>query len=77
MGFEPQIRRIVEQEGMPHGEARQTMMFSATFPQNIQRLAGDFMRDYIFLTVGRVGKCYNDVFNEVRRPFILHTVLII
>jgi ATP-dependent RNA helicase DDX3X len=56
MGFEPQIRRIVEQEGMPHGEERQTMMFSATFPQNIQRLAGDFMRDYIFLTVGRVGE---------------------
>ena len=25
MGFEPQIRRIVEQEGMPHG--RQTFMF--------------------------------------------------
>jgi ATP-dependent RNA helicase DDX3X len=56
MGFEPQIRRIVEQEGMPHGEERQTMMFSATFPTNIQRLAGDFMRDYIFLTVGRVGE---------------------
>ena len=34
--FEPQIRRIVEQEGMPR-EERQTMMFSATFPSNIQR----------------------------------------
>eukprot|EP00804_Cyclotella_cryptica_P003590 CCRYP_002197-RE/>CCRYP_002197-RE protein AED:0.43 eAED:0.43 QI:228/0.66/0.25/1/1/1/4/0/359 len=56
MGFEPQIRRIVEQENMPHGDDRQTMMFSATFPANIQRLAGDFMRDYIFLTVGRVGE---------------------
>nr|GMD34339.1 DEAD-box ATP-dependent RNA helicase 37-like [Ipomoea batatas]GMD35998.1 DEAD-box ATP-dependent RNA helicase 37-like [Ipomoea batatas] len=36
MGFEPQIRRIVEQMDMPpHGE-RQTMLFSATFPREIQ-----------------------------------------
>ena len=36
MGFEPQIRRIVQEEGMPQGEGptgRQTFMFSATFPK--------------------------------------------
>mmetsp|Transcript_589 Transcript_589/g.1395 ORF Transcript_589/g.1395 Transcript_589/m.1395 type:complete len:653 (+) Transcript_589:85-2043(+) len=65
MGFEPQIRRIVEQEGMPFGDDRQTMMFSATFPANIQRLAGDFMRDYVFLTVGRVGSASKDVTQTV------------
>jgi len=32
MGFEPQIRRIVEQADMPPKERRQTMLFSATFP---------------------------------------------
>ncbi|KAH8070715.1 helicase [Aureococcus anophagefferens] len=32
MGFEPQIRRIVCQEDMPQTGARQTFMFSATFP---------------------------------------------
>jgi len=53
MGFEPQIRRIVEQEDMSRD--RQTLMFSATFPPPIQRLAGDFLTDYIFVTVGRVG----------------------
>lgn len=36
MGFEPQIRRIVEQDTMPSKGARQTMMFSATFPKEIQ-----------------------------------------
>lgn len=36
MGFEPQIRRIVEQDTMPPKGARQTMMFSATFPKEIQ-----------------------------------------
>jgi ATP-dependent RNA helicase DDX3X len=36
MGFEPQIRRIVEGEDMPRVEDRQTLMFSATFPRDIQ-----------------------------------------
>ncbi|KAJ9526153.1 hypothetical protein QJQ45_009620 [Haematococcus lacustris] len=55
MGFEPQIRKIVEQEDMPRTGQRQTLMFSATFPKEIQRLAGDFLSNYVFLTVGRVG----------------------
>ena len=36
MGFEPQIRRIVEQMDMPPRGVRQTMLFSATFPKEIQ-----------------------------------------
>ncbi|BBN01515.1 ATP-dependent RNA helicase DDX3X [Marchantia polymorpha subsp. ruderalis] len=55
MGFEPQIRRIVEQMDMPTAGQRQTMLFSATFPREIQRLAADFLSNYIFLAVGRVG----------------------
>jgi ATP-dependent RNA helicase DDX3X len=50
---------------MPQGSARQTMMFSATFPQNIQRLASDFLQDYVFLTVGRVGSASSDVTQTV------------
>ncbi|XP_072957281.1 DEAD-box ATP-dependent RNA helicase 37-like [Typha angustifolia] len=55
MGFEPQIRKIVEQMDMPPRGGRQTMLFSATFPKEIQRLASDFLANYIFLAVGRVG----------------------
>ena len=55
MGFEPQIRRIVEEENMPRVGVRQTLLFSATFPKEIQRLASDFLNDYVFLAVGRVG----------------------
>ncbi len=55
MGFEPQIRRIVEGENMPPVGHRQTLLFSATFPKEIQRLASDFLSDYVFLAVGRVG----------------------
>ena len=50
---------------MLQGEDRHTMLFSATFPQNIQRLASDFLRDYIFLTVGRVGSASKDVAQTV------------
>ncbi|KAK9273856.1 hypothetical protein L1049_018668 [Liquidambar formosana] len=55
MGFEPQIRKIVQQMDMPPPGVRQTMLFSATFPKEIQRLATDFLSNYIFLAVGRVG----------------------
>ncbi|RKO85199.1 P-loop containing nucleoside triphosphate hydrolase protein, partial [Blyttiomyces helicus] len=65
MGFEPQIRRIVEEEDMTPGTARQTLMFSATFPRNIQMLARDFLQDYIFLAVGRVGSTSENITQRV------------
>merc|ERR1712137_453101 len=67
MGFEPQIRHIVEQEDMPHGSERQTLMFSATFPREIQQLASDFLQDYIFLQVGRVGSATESIDQRVIR----------
>ncbi|XP_037944563.1 ATP-dependent RNA helicase bel [Teleopsis dalmanni] len=61
MGFEPQIRRIVEQLNMPPTGQRQTLMFSATFPKQIQELASDFLSNYIFLAVGRVGSTSENI----------------
>ncbi len=55
MGFEPQIRQIVQSFSLPGKGIRQTLMFSATFPKEIQQLASDFLEDYLFLAVGRVG----------------------
>ncbi|CAL5410948.1 unnamed protein product [Camellia sinensis] len=65
MGFQPQIRRFVEQMEMPPPGARQTMLFSATFPTEIQRLASDFMSNYIFLAVGRVGSSTDLIIQKV------------
>lgn len=65
MGFEPQIRNIVEGCDMPSVENRQTLMFSATFPVNIQHLARDFLSDYIFLSVGRVGSTSENITQRV------------
>jgi ATP-dependent RNA helicase DDX3X len=65
MGFEPQIRRIVEGEDMPRVEDRQTLMFSATFPRDIQMLARDFLKDYVFLSVGRVGSTSENITQKI------------
>ena len=65
MGFEPQIRRIVQGEDMPPVEHRQTLMFSATFPRDIQMLARDFMKDYVFLSVGRVGSTSENITQRI------------
>ncbi|KAG7268937.1 hypothetical protein CRUP_002933 [Coryphaenoides rupestris] len=62
MGFEPDMRKLVASPGMPSKEDRQTLMFSATYPEDIQRLAADFLRkDYLFLAVGVVGGACSDV----------------
>lgn len=39
MGFEPDMRRLVGSLGMPSKENRQTLMFSATYPDDIQQSA--------------------------------------
>jgi len=65
MGFEPQIRNIVDgADLMPAGE-RNTLMYSATFPTDIQQLAQDFLQDYIFLAVGRVGSTSDFITQKV------------
>ncbi|PWN47591.1 RNA helicase [Violaceomyces palustris] len=48
MGFEPQIRKIVSQIRPD----RQTLMFSATWPKEVQRLASDFLQDFIQVNIG-------------------------
>jgi ATP-dependent RNA helicase DDX3X len=69
MGFEPQIRRIVEEDVMPPAGTRVTLMFSATFPREIQMLARDFLHDYIFLAVGRVGATSENITQTVYTAF--------
>jgi ATP-dependent RNA helicase DDX3X len=64
MGFEPQIRKIVEQSGMP--QDRQSTMFSATFAREVQHLARDFLYDYVYLTVGRVGATASQITQQLR-----------
>lgn len=64
MGFEPQIYEIVVKYNMP--KDRLTFMFSATFPKEIQKLASEFLYNYIFLTVGRVGNSSADIVQNIK-----------
>ncbi|XP_040041746.1 putative ATP-dependent RNA helicase DDX17 [Gasterosteus aculeatus] len=48
MGFEPQIRKIVEQIRPD----RQTLMWSATWPKDVRKLAEDFLKDHVQINVG-------------------------
>lgn len=66
MGFEKQIRDIVEGHGMPSKENRQTMMFSATFPEECQKMAQDFLYDYIWIGVGVVGGAVSTVTQSLK-----------
>lgn len=48
MGFEPQIRKIIEQIRPD----RQTVMWSATWPKEVKKLAEDYLGDYTQINVG-------------------------
>ncbi|RXG53327.1 putative ATP-dependent RNA helicase DDX5 [Armadillidium vulgare] len=62
MGFEPQIRKIVDQIRPD----RQTLMWSATWPKEVQTLANDFLTDFTQLNVGSTDLFANpDVIQEV------------
>ncbi|CAG8618920.1 13160_t:CDS:10 [Acaulospora morrowiae] len=66
MGFEDEVRSIVQKSDLIDDGTRQTLMFSATFPRRIQDLARDFLaKGYIFLTVGRVGGTTSDITQKI------------
>ena len=64
MGFEPQVRSICSQIRPD----RQTLMFSATWPKEIQALASQFQRDFIRLHVGSTELLAN---TDVTQSFLL------
>ncbi|KAM4707171.1 putative ATP-dependent RNA helicase DDX4 [Discoglossus pictus] len=62
MGFMPDMEKLISSPGMPQKEQRQTLMFSATYPEEIQRLAAKFLKpSYLFVAVGQVGGACSDV----------------
>lgn len=48
MGFEPQIRSVIDNVPKDH----QTLMWSATWPEEVRDLANDFLNDPIHVSVG-------------------------
>lgn len=65
MGFKDDIQNIMKNPTMVDRSKRQTLMFSATFPDDIQRLAGTYLNEYIFVTIGIIGGACSDVQQNV------------
>jgi len=61
MGFEPQIRKIIEQIRPD----RQVVMWSATWPKEVQALAGDFLNDYIQINIGSMNLSANHNIRQI------------
>lgn len=57
LGFEPQIKSIVGQIRPD----RQTLLFSATMPRKVEKLARESLSDPIRVTVGEVGRANEDI----------------
>ena len=84
MGFEPQIRKIVDQvrpficyrpslgrvpdTAVPLSQIRpdrQTLMFSATWPKEVQRLAADYLQDAMQVTIGSLELSANTNITQI------------
>lgn len=63
MGFRETVEKICTHETLVK-ENLSTLMFSATFPEAIQHMASQYLKDYIFLAVGVIGCASTDVEQE-------------
>jgi ATP-dependent RNA helicase DDX5/DBP2 len=61
MGFEPQIRKILSQIRPD----RQTLMWSATWPKEVQNLARDYLTDPVHIQVGSLNLAANSDIKQV------------
>ncbi|XP_014604506.1 PREDICTED: ATP-dependent RNA helicase p62-like isoform X2 [Polistes canadensis] len=78
MGFEPQIRKIIEQIRPD----RQVLMWSATWPKEVRNLAEEYLTDYTQLNIGSLTLAANhnilqivDVCQEHEKESKLGTLL--
>ncbi len=63
MGFGIQLEQI--EQFLPH--KRQTLMFSATLPNNIQKLAGKYLKDAIRVSIGSTIAAADTINQEIIR----------
>lgn len=65
MGFKESVATIMNHPTMRSMDQRQNLMFSATFPAEIQRMAGEYLNEYIFIAIGVVGGACSDVTQNI------------
>nr|XP_033787060.1 probable ATP-dependent RNA helicase DDX4 isoform X2 [Geotrypetes seraphini] len=66
MGFRPQMLELISFPDIPSKENRQTLMFSATYPEAVQTFSAKLLKDdYLFVVVGQVGGACSDVHQTI------------
>eukprot|EP00033_Pygsuia_biforma_P002007 GCRY01002232.1.p1 GENE.GCRY01002232.1~~GCRY01002232.1.p1 ORF type:complete len:746 (+),score=215.51 GCRY01002232.1:129-2366(+) len=78
LGFEPQLQAILDQLPvsnlkpaeedvplLPGRMYRQTVMFSATMPQSVERLARKYLRNPVNVVIGRTGDAVSTIKQQV------------
>ena len=63
MGFWPDVRRIAQT--LPAQEKRQTLLFSATIPDEIMRLLDEVVRDPKYVQIGSAGGPARSITHEI------------
>jgi ATP-dependent RNA helicase RhlE len=63
MGFWPDVRRIVA--ALPDSAARQTLLFSATMPEEVMKLADEVVRDAKYVQIGTAGAAAKSITHTV------------
>ncbi len=63
MGFWPDVRRIAQT--LPPPEKRQTLLFSATMPDEVMKLLGEVVRDAKYVQIGSAGGPARSITHEI------------
>jgi len=63
MGFWPDVRRIAQT--LPPAEKRQTLLFSATMPDEVMRMLDEVVRDPKYVQIGSAGGPARSITHEV------------
>ncbi|XP_050426124.1 ATP-dependent RNA helicase vasa-like [Adelges cooleyi] len=66
LGFKSAIESVLHHSTMVSSAERQTLMFSATLPSEIQQMACTYLKqDYVFVAVGEIGGACKDVTQQL------------
>src|SRR5207244_12206902 len=63
MGFWPDVKRIAQT--LPPPEKRQTLLFSATMPDEVMKLLGEVVRDAQYVQIGSAGGPARSITHEI------------
>lgn len=67
LGFEKAIKEIMLKRDMPERKNRQMVMFSATFPTKIKKLAEKFLKhNFVFIRLGEAGKTTKCITQKIK-----------